>query len=95
MLVEELNVAIVDTLRDLLTDLMRRPALDHVQSCPSVLRLSAGRCANEKVVLELTLEAVLLDMVGKGSWDLPVLCVRIAIPLLECTAARDCLIGIS
>jgi hypothetical protein len=89
MLVEELDVAIVDTLSNLLTNLMRRPALDHVQSCPSVLCLGARRCANEKIVLELALQAVLLDMVGEGSWDFPVLCVSIPSPRLDETWLRD------
>jgi hypothetical protein len=71
MLVEELDVAVVDTLGDLFTNLMGRPALDHVEACPSVLSLSARRSANEEVVLQLALEVVLLDMIGHGSGNLP------------------------
>jgi hypothetical protein len=64
MLIEKLDVAVVDTLSNLFANLMRRPALNHVQACPSILRLGTRRCANEQVVLELPLEVVLLDMVG-------------------------------
>lgn len=41
MLVEELDVAIVDALCNLLTDLMRRSTLNHIQTRPSILSLSA------------------------------------------------------
>jgi hypothetical protein len=51
MLVKELDVAVVDTLGDFLTDLMRRPALDHIEACPSVLSLSARGSTDEEVVL--------------------------------------------
>jgi hypothetical protein len=64
MLVEELDVTVVDPLCNLLANLMRRPALNHIQARPSVLRLSTRRGANEEVVLELALEIVLLNMVG-------------------------------
>jgi hypothetical protein len=64
MLVEELDVAIVNAFRNLFTNLMRRPALNHIQARPSVLSLCTRRCANKEVVLELSLEAILLDMVG-------------------------------
>jgi hypothetical protein len=64
MLVEELDVAIVDALCNLFTNLMWRPALNHVQACPSVLGLCARRSADKEVVLELTLKIVLFNMVG-------------------------------
>ena len=64
MLVKELDAALVDSLGDGLSDLMGRPALNHVQLGPTVLSLSAGGGADEKVVLHLALEVVLLDMVG-------------------------------
>jgi hypothetical protein len=64
MLIEKLDVAIVDALGNLFADLMRRPALDHVQACPSILSLGARRRANKKIVLELAFELVLFDMVG-------------------------------
>jgi len=63
VLVEELDVAVVDALCDVLADLVRAPPLDHVVARPSVLGLGAGRGADEEVVFELALEAVLLDMV--------------------------------
>lgn len=78
MLVEEVDVTIVDSLCDLLAHLMRRPALDHVKTCPSILSLSTRRGANEEIVLELALEVVLLDMIGKRSWDFPTYSVSTA-----------------
>jgi hypothetical protein len=41
MLVEELDIAIINALCNFLANLMRRPALNHIQACPSVLRLRA------------------------------------------------------
>ena len=64
MLVEELDISIVDSFGNFLANLMRRPALNHIQACPSILSLGARGRADEEVVLELTLEIVLLDMVG-------------------------------
>jgi len=49
MLVEELYIAVVDSLRDLLTDLMRRPPLDHIETGPSVLSLCAGGGPDEEI----------------------------------------------
>jgi hypothetical protein len=63
MLIEELDISIVNALCDFLSDLMRTPPLDHIQSRPSVLCLSAGRRSNEQVVLQLSLEVVLLDVI--------------------------------
>lgn len=71
MLIEELDVAVVDSLRDLLADLMRRPPLDHVELRPSVLRLGARRGTNEQVVLQLSLEVVLLDVIRQRGRHLP------------------------
>jgi hypothetical protein len=65
MLVEELDVAVVDALGDILADLVRASPLNHVVTRPSVLSLCTRRGAYEKVVLELALETVLLDMVGQ------------------------------
>jgi hypothetical protein len=73
MLVEELDVAVVDTLGDFLTNLMRRPALDHIETCPSVLGLSTRGSTDKEVVLQLALEVVLLDMVGQSSGDFPII----------------------
>lgn len=70
VLVEELDVAVVDALCDVLANLVRASPLDHVVARPSVLGLGAGRCADEEVVLQLALQAVLLDMVGQCSGSL-------------------------
>jgi len=72
VLVEELDAALIDALGDVLADLMRAAALNHVKTGPAVLGLSAGGGADEKAVLELTLKVVLLDMVGQESRRLPV-----------------------
>lgn len=71
MLIEELNLASVDSLGDLLSDLVRAPSLNHVQASPAVLRLCTGGSAHEERVLELSLQVVLLDVVCQGSWDFP------------------------
>ena len=72
MLVEELDVAIVDAFCNLLADLMRRPTLDHVQTSPSVLSLSARRGTDKEIILHLALKVVLFYMIGQGGRDLPV-----------------------
>ena len=64
MLIEELDVAIVDPLGNLLAHLMRRPALDHIQPRPPILRFGARRGTNKQIILELSLKVILLDMVG-------------------------------
>jgi hypothetical protein len=69
MLIEELDVAIVDALGNLLADLVRASALNHVQSRPAVLRLCAGRSANEECVFQLALEAILLDVICQSCGD--------------------------
>lgn len=71
MLVEELDVAIVDALGDVLADLVRRPALDHVQPRPSVLRLGARAGAHHEREFVLALESIGLDVVGEGGGDFP------------------------
>lgn len=71
MLIKELDVAIVDSLGDLLSDLVRAAALDHVQLRPAVLRLRAGGRAHEQIVLELALQVVLLDVVCQSNGNLP------------------------
>ena len=71
MLIEELDLAIVDALGDLLADLMRAATLDHVETSPAVLRLRAGRSTHEEGVLQLALQVVLLDVVSQGGRDLP------------------------
>lgn len=72
MLVEEVDAARVDALGNVLADLVRASAVDHVEGGPSVLSLGTGRGANEERVLELALEVVLLDIVGHGDRDLPI-----------------------
>lgn len=67
MLVEELDLAIVDSLGNLLADLVRATALDHVQTGPAVLSVGTGRSTHEQVVLQLSLKVILLDMVGESS----------------------------
>lgn len=62
MLVPEFDVAVVDSFGNVFADLMRRSTIDHVVSRPSVLSLCTGRCTDEQVVLELTLQVILLDM---------------------------------
>lgn len=64
MLIEELDVSIVNAPGDLFPYLMRRPALNHIQTRPSVLSFRARRRADKEVVLEFALEVVLLNMVG-------------------------------
>lgn len=55
MLIEKVYPAFVDAFCNLFPNLMRTPTLDHVQSCPSILRLrSAGRSHKQRV-LELPL----------------------------------------
>ena len=41
MLIEEFDLSGIDTLGNLLADLVRTPTLDHIQSSPAVLRLGA------------------------------------------------------
>lgn len=72
MLVEEVDSTLVDTLGDGLADLMRTSPVDHIKASPSVLGLGAGRGANEEGVLELSLEVVLLDIVGHVGRSLPI-----------------------
>lgn len=69
MLVEEFDVAVVDTLGNIFADLMRRAALDHVQAGPPILSFGTGGGANEEIVFQFTLESVSLDMVGQCSWN--------------------------
>lgn len=71
MLVEEVDAPLVDTLGDGLSDLVRAPALNHVEAGPPVLRLGARRRADEERVAELALEVVLLDVVGEEGGDFP------------------------
>ena len=70
MLVEKMYPAFVDAFCNLFANLMRTSTLDHVQSCPSILRLcSAGR-SHKQGEFQLPLQVVLFDMVGKGRGNL-------------------------
>ena len=71
MLVKELDLAIVDALGDFLADLMGAAAFNHVQTRPSALGLGSRGGANEEGIFQLTLQIVLLDVVGEGSGDHP------------------------
>ena len=71
MLVEEFDVAVVDTLGNILADLMRRAALDHIQAGPPILSLGTGGGADEEIVFQFTLESIFFDMVGQCSWNFP------------------------
>lgn len=71
MLIEELDIAVVDSLCDFLSDLVRAAALNHVQAGPAALGLCAGGGTDKQVVLQLSLEAVLLDVVCESSGNHP------------------------
>jgi hypothetical protein len=71
MFIEKLDLTIVDSLGDFLSDLMRAATLNHVQACPAVLGISAGGSTDEQVILQLSLEVVLLDMVCESCGDDP------------------------
>ena len=71
MLIEEFDVSIVDALGNLLSNLMRRAPFDHVKSRPPILSFGTRRSTDKEVVLQLTLQIVLLDMIGQGGGDLP------------------------
>lgn len=72
MLVEEVDATLVDALGNVLADLVRSATGDHVESSPAVLGLGASGGTDEEAVLELALEAVLLDVVSEHSRNLPV-----------------------
>ena len=73
MLIKEFDTTLVYTFGNFFSNLMWCPALNHIQPSPSVLRFCTRGSADEEIVLEFTLEAVFLDMVGEGGWYLPVL----------------------
>lgn len=74
MLIKELNLPTINPLRNLLSNLMRRPSFNHIQPGPPILRLRTRRRADEKIVLELTLKSILLDVVRQRRWNLPTKC---------------------
>lgn len=63
MLVKELDLPIVDSLGNFFSDLVRTPPFNHVQARPAVFRLRAGGSSHEEVILQLTFQFVLLDVV--------------------------------
>ena len=71
MLIEELDLTVVDSLGDFLSNLVRAATLNHVQASPAVLSVGAGGGTDEQVVLQLSLEVVVLDMVCESDGDLP------------------------
>jgi hypothetical protein len=73
VLVEEVDAARVDTLGDILADLVRASSVDHVERSPSVLGLGTSRGTDKERVLHLALEVVLLDIVGHSSRNLPII----------------------
>lgn len=72
MLVEKVDTARVNTLGDVLADLMRASSVDHVERSPSVLGLGTSRCTDKERVLHLALEVVLLDIVGHSRRNHPI-----------------------
>jgi hypothetical protein len=50
MFIKELDVTIINPLGNLFSNLMRRPTFNHIESCPSILRLSSRTRADEQVV---------------------------------------------
>lgn len=69
MLIEEFNLTIVDSLGNFLSDLMGTASLNHVQAGPAVLRLRARGGTDEQVILQLSLEAILLNVIRHGNWN--------------------------
>lgn len=63
MLIKKLNIARINSLCNLLSDLVRASPLNHVESGPAVLGLRAGRGSDEQAVLEFALEVVFFDVV--------------------------------
>lgn len=72
MFVEEVDATLVDALGDGLANLVRAPALDHIQSRPTVLCLGSGGSSDEETVPELSLEVVLLDVICQEGGNLPI-----------------------
>lgn len=72
VLVEKVDTARVNTLGDVLADLMRASSVDHVERSPSVLGLGTSRCTDKERVLHLALEVVLLDIVGHSRRNHPI-----------------------
>lgn len=69
VLVSEPNTTGIDSLLNVLADLVRVATIDHVQRCPSVFRLGTRRGTHKQVKLHLALKIVGLHMVGERRWD--------------------------
>lgn len=63
MLIEELDIARIKSFGDFLAHLMGTATLDHVQPGPPILCFRAGRRSHEEGVLQLSLQAILLNVV--------------------------------
>lgn len=94
MFVEEFDPPLVYALGNLLANLMRGPPLNHVESCPSILRLGTRRGTDEQRVLQLPLQAILLHMVGEGGGNLPEHLDQLT-DALSHQLSFDCLLGIA
>jgi hypothetical protein len=63
MFIKKLDIPSINSLRNLLPNLVRASPLNHVESGPAVLGLGAGRGSDEQGVFEFALEVVFFDMV--------------------------------
>lgn len=63
MLIKKLNIARIDSLCNLLSDLVRASPLNHIEPGPAVLGLGAGGGSDEQAVFEFALEVVFFDVV--------------------------------
>lgn len=63
MLIEEVDLARINALGNLLAHLVRATALNHLQVCPAILGFRTRRSTHEERVLQLSLQVILLDMV--------------------------------
>lgn len=64
MLIKELDIPIINALRNRFAHLMGSAAFNHVEVCPAVLGFGAGGGADEEGVFELALEGVGFYVVG-------------------------------
>jgi hypothetical protein len=72
MFVKELDVPIVNSLRNGFPNLMRGPSFDHIQCRPAVFRLSSRARTHEQGIFQLALQVVLFDMICEHCRDFPV-----------------------
>jgi hypothetical protein len=71
MLVEELDPPLIDTLGNVLADLVRGTALDHIEGCPAIFCLGTRRSTDKEGVPQLALKVVLFDVVREEGRDFP------------------------